>query len=257
MREGAYGELGDLVKEVGIQRDTIPFYNLLQYRQHKDNLIHDSDHQFTYLMSALFTPVDMTDHETDFVGWNELPGQLPLERPNWLNAIVAEPHPQVDAFAAIEEIENIPRYATNQTLAGLVEGHYAEVEEDEEEFYGSEGGDDEEEDYDEEGEEEGGEEDYGDYDEEEAGEEWPPKEQIRSGETEDRFFRAGETLRGKYSEVEIASFMKLLGVKPRTQWQDTSTHHYKLGVHNYEDEAQELDPDFHVLSEVERKHADR
>ena len=51
--------------------------------------------------------------------------------------------------------------------------------------------------------------------------------------------------------------MKLLGVKPRTQWQDTSTHHYKLGVHNYEDEAQELDPDFHLLSEEERKQADR
>ena len=113
LREGAYGELGDLVKEVGIKRDTIPFYNLTQYRQFKDNLIHDSDHQFTYLMSALFTPVDMTDHETDFVGFNELPGSLPLERPNWLSAIVPEPHPQVDAFAAIEEIENPPRYATN------------------------------------------------------------------------------------------------------------------------------------------------
>lgn len=35
---------------------------------------------------------------------------------------------------------------------------------------------------------------------------------------EDRFFRAGEDLRGKYSEVEIESFMKLLGVKPRSQW---------------------------------------
>lgn len=28
LREGAYGELGELVKEVGIKRDTIPFYNL-------------------------------------------------------------------------------------------------------------------------------------------------------------------------------------------------------------------------------------
>ena len=51
--------------------------------------------------------------------------------------------------------------------------------------------------------------------------------------------------------------MKLLGVKPRTQWQDTSTHHHKLGAHNYEDEAQEMDGDFHLLSESERKAADR
>jgi len=28
LREGSYGDLGDLVKEVGIKRDTIPFYNL-------------------------------------------------------------------------------------------------------------------------------------------------------------------------------------------------------------------------------------
>ena len=76
------------------------------------------------------------------------------------------------------------------------------------------------------------------------------------GKTEDRVFRAGESLRSKYSEVEIDSFMKLLGVKPRTQWQDTSTHHYKLGMHAYEDEAQEMDEDFHILSESERKAAD-
>ena len=255
LREGAYGELGELVKEVGIKRDTIPFFNLEKFRQYKDNLVHDSDHQFSYLMSALFTPVDMTDYETDFVGWNELPGVLPLNRPNWLTEIVPEPHPQLDALAAIEEIEEIPRYATSQTLQGLVMGHYADVEEEEEECYGSEGGDDD--DYDEEGEdEEGGEEDYGDYDEEEAGEEWPPKDQLKSGKMEDRFFRAGESLRGKYSEVEIEQFMKLLGIKARPQWQDESTHHYKLGIHAYEDEAQEMDADFHLLSESERKAAD-
>jgi len=101
-----------------------------------------------------------------------------------------------------------------------------------------EGGDDEEYgDEDEEGEEEEGEADYGDYDEEEAGEEWPPKDVLKSAKSEDRFFRAGESLRGKYSEVEIGSFMKLLGVKPKTQWEDTSTHHARLGLHAYEDEA--------------------
>ena len=37
-------ELGDLVKEVGIRRDSIPYYNLEKFRQFKDNLVHDSDH---------------------------------------------------------------------------------------------------------------------------------------------------------------------------------------------------------------------
>ena len=74
---------------------------------------------------------------------------------------------------------------------------------------------------------------------------------------ENRFFRAHDTLRDKYSDVEIENFMKLLNVSPHKQWQDQQTHHYKMGVHNYEDENQELDYDFHVLSEVDRKEADR
>ena len=37
-------ELGELVKEVGIRRASIPYYNLEKFRQYKDNLIHDSDH---------------------------------------------------------------------------------------------------------------------------------------------------------------------------------------------------------------------
>ena len=93
LREGAYGDLGDLVKEVGIKRDTIPFYNLAEFRKYKDNMIFDSDHQFQYLMSALFTPLDMTDYETDFVSWNELPGMVPISKHNWLQSVAPEPQP--------------------------------------------------------------------------------------------------------------------------------------------------------------------
>lgn len=102
----------DLVKEVGIKRDTIPFYNLTQFRQYKDNMLYEGDRQFQYLQTAVFTPLDMTDYETDFVGWNELPGAAPLSKPTWLQTIVDEPHPQVDAFAAIEVMEEPPRYGT-------------------------------------------------------------------------------------------------------------------------------------------------
>ena len=88
-------------------------------------------------------------------------------------------------------------------------------------------------------------------------EEWPPKDVLQPGIQGDRFFREGEKLREKYNDVELDNFMKLLGIKPKVQWEDQSTYHYKLGVHNYEDESQELDPDFHILSESERIHADR
>lgn len=34
-------------------------------------------------------------------------------------------------------------------------------------------------------------------------------------------------------------------------------YHYKLGIHRYEDDNQEFDPDFHLLGEVEREHNER
>lgn len=117
-------------------------------------------------------------------------------------------------------------------------------------------------DYDEEGGdgEEGGEEaeygDYGDYGEEE-GDVWPKKDKHPSKEPKDRLFLGQEKLRDRYNNNEVDTFMRLLAVKPNLQWEDQSTHHYKLGVHTYEDMAQELDQSFHTLSEVERVHADR
>ena len=39
LREGAYGELADLVKEVGIKQDTIPFMNLQELKKSRENLL--------------------------------------------------------------------------------------------------------------------------------------------------------------------------------------------------------------------------
>ena len=114
----------------------------------------------------------------------------------------------------------------------MIADKYADVEEEEEEFYGSEAGGDD--DYGDEDEEGGDEEaDYGDYGEEEESdeEEWPPKNLIQPAAQGNRFFREDETLREKYNDVELDNFMRLLGIKPKVQWQDQSSHHYKLGVH--------------------------
>lgn len=140
--------------------------------------------------------------------------------------------------------------------------HPPDPEDPEEDDYDDEEGGDSE------GDEEGGEEgeegeegEYGDYDEEDAGDVWPPPDKIPHTNVEDRFFVAPknhrQNLRENYSDVEIGAFMKLLNVKPKSQWEDQSTYHYKLGVHTYEDEAQEMDPTFHILSEAERVEADR
>lgn len=41
------------------------------------------------------------------------------------------------------------------------------------------------------------------------------------------------------------------------QWQDKSSYHNKMAVRTYEDDAQQLDPAFHLIGEVERQFADR
>jgi cobalamin biosynthesis protein CobT len=114
----------------------------------------------------------------------------------------------------------------------LLESKMVEEDEDEEE---------EEESEEEEGEEEAAEEEAEEAaeEEEEAVEEevYPPPQQVAHAALEDRYFQRGENLRNKFNEVELDSFMKLLNVKPHKQWQDTSVHHYKLGVHTYEDDS--------------------
>jgi len=198
-------------------------------------------------MAALFTPVDMTDYETTFTGWPELPGPLPVTQWNKLAYYSDEPMPQTDAYPEWEERENPERFGTSPTMQALMNDTYADPPDpDETYWYGKEV--ESEDDYDEEGDEEGddegddeGEEDDGDYGEEEVDTEdpWPNPAENRQMPAywEDRFFRSGETLRGKYSEMELRNFMKLLGVRPRVQWEDTSTHHHKTGLHLYEDEA--------------------
>jgi hypothetical protein len=230
LNEAAYGDMRALLKDIGMNRDSIRFYNIGDIRKLSENQLHETDDNFKYLMNALFTPVDMTDHEEDFVGWDELPGALPINNISWLSPLQDERMPQTDRLAAIETVEARPIRATSPTLQGMLEGMAADIEVEDDLAYGAEDG---EEDY---GEEYGGE-DYGEEGAEEILDD-PEFGVVKPAgmKTDDRFF---------------------LSVKPYRQWQDKSTYHYKLGIHDYEDDSQELDPDFHLLSEFERDQAER
>ena len=188
----------------------------------------------------------MTDYEYDFPSLNEIGGQLPIHSFSLLEPMMPEMWPQSNALVEVNMMEKFPKGATSKTMRELQEARDAEEEEEEEE----EEDEDEDEDEDEEGEGEEG--DEGDEEEE------MPDEIIGHAPTvEDRYFLHNEKLRGKFNEVELDSFMKLLNVKPLEQWEDESTHHYKVGTHTYEDDSQHLDPYFHLLAEVERKHMER
>ena len=199
-------------------------------------------------MNALFTPLDMTDYEDTFVGFNELGSGLPINSQHLLKPVVEEPWPMNHALVAFEDPEKRPMLARSKTHRDLLETKAAAAEEE-----------DEEEEEEEEGEEEGGEEEGGEEEEEEEPEApaWPQMEKIPHMQMEDKYFYRGENLRNKFNEVELDAFMRLLNVKPHKQWQDTSLHHYKLGAHTYEDDAQHLDPAFHLLAEVERKYQEK
>lgn len=162
LNEAAYGDMKALIRDVGINNNTLEFYNLARLRQADENKMFDSDRQLKYLTNALFTPLNMTDYEESFVGWNELPKHVPIVNQSLLDVRKSEPMVKTDKLATIEAIENRPVRGTSGTHYAMAQANAADPEEEDDISYGQE---DEEEDYDEEG--EGGEADYGDYDEEE------------------------------------------------------------------------------------------
>ena len=257
LNEAAWGEMRDLLNDIGVKNESIPFNNVGDYQKMRDSsYIHQSDHQFQFLMNALFTPLDMTDYEDNFVGFDEIGGPIPIGDLSPFRLLQEEPWPQNSQLPSIEEIENRPKWARSRIHKEFQDAKAAEAEAE------AEGDEEEEEEGDEEegDEEEGGEEAEEEEEEEQLmpeEEEWPPKESIPHLGSEDRYFQHNENLRNKFSEVELDTFMRLLNVKPGPQWEDQSSYHNKLGLHAYEDDSQHLDPAFHILGEVERQYADR
>jgi hypothetical protein len=128
-------------------------------------------------MNALFTPLDMTDYESSFVGFNDVPGSLPINNYTMLKPVTEEPWPANHALISMETAEKRPMLARSKSHRELLEAKGAEEEEEGED-------EDEEEGEGEEGEGEDGEGEEGEGDEAAGGEEeayeeeevWPPKQ---------------------------------------------------------------------------------
>ena len=84
-------------------------------------------------MNALFTPLDMTDYEDTFVGFNEVGGALPMSGHQLLRPVVEEPYPANHALIEISTHEKRPMLARNRIHRELLEMKEAEEEADEEE----------------------------------------------------------------------------------------------------------------------------
>jgi len=120
--------------------------------------------------------------------------------------------PQSNTLIEVNPIETLPLAATGKTYRENQEMRMAEPEEEEDEEDEDDDDEDEDEDEDEE-EEEGDEEEEGeDYEEPEDPTEVPP-DVMAHNFYEDKYFLHNESLRGKFNEVELDSFMKLLNIK--------------------------------------------
>lgn len=155
----------------------------------------------------------MTDYENDFPSINEV-GNVYLQNVGALGSIAPEKWPQTNTRIEVNELETLPLNVTGKTHKEVVEARMAEPEEEEEED------EEEDDDEDEEGDEEegGDDEDEEEDDDDEEEEEGIPADKHKRISVENGFFRHHDTLRGKYNERELDSFMKLLNVKPTAQW---------------------------------------
>ena len=62
----------ELLNEVNVRKELLPFVNYTEKKRRTGELmIHPGDNQFKFVMNALFTPLDMTDYEDSFAGWDE------------------------------------------------------------------------------------------------------------------------------------------------------------------------------------------
>ena len=158
LEQAAYGDMKDLIEDVGITKNEIPYHNLNAVFEPEKNEFHESDDNFDAFQHAMFTPLDMTDHEDNFVGWNELAGDAPLANTNWVHHLDEE---ALELFGGLPE-EYIPDNQpllltgpTNQSLeedliarrAAQAEWYDPEDASDEEEYGDEEEGDGEEADY--------------------------------------------------------------------------------------------------------------
>jgi len=223
VNEVAFGDLKELISDVGINKHNSRFMNVadLQKAQEAANGVFPDNKNMKTMANSRFTMLDMTDYESDFASWAEMPGEIQFTGIGALMEKEGWGWPMTHSRIEVEELEELPVNSTGRTQREGQETRKAEAEaeEEEEEDDDDDDDDDEDEDEDEEGEGDDEEEEEEDEDEELEDEDViPPNWRIKENAKEDRFFRHGEGMWNSYNEVELDNFMKLLNIKPIPQW---------------------------------------
>lgn len=70
--ENAFGEMKDLLDDLGIKKDSLLISNVAELTEQNENYMQESDPQLWTLLNSRFTTIDMTDYDANFSGYNEL-----------------------------------------------------------------------------------------------------------------------------------------------------------------------------------------
>ena len=240
------GPLEKLKLEIGLRKDSHTLHTLrtkdIQELTNKISGDPMLDHTMFYFFNSTFSLLDMTDYDDIMVGPNE--DRLTADSPRSEKYKFINPQ---DTF--------YPSVYLEDEMNAIVE-EMEEIEEEDEDEDGEDGGEEEEA------------EKPASYqvalkgndevpiteeDREYETPEWPYEVEKKNVLYENGYFDIDETVNDRFNDIEMDSFMKFLNVQPFRNWKDKSSYHNRLGAHQAEDLAQSLDPEFHVVGEVERE----
>jgi len=72
VNEASWGDMKELLLDVGISRGNTRFYNVGDLIKSNDNYLKSEDKMVRTLKNSRFTMLDMTDYETDFASFNDM-----------------------------------------------------------------------------------------------------------------------------------------------------------------------------------------
>lgn len=90
--EASWGDMREMLNDLGINRQTIRFANVSDAVRRKDARIHESDVNYQNFLNSRLTLIDMTDYEYNFPGANEV-GHIPINRIAHMSALMPENNP--------------------------------------------------------------------------------------------------------------------------------------------------------------------
>jgi hypothetical protein len=108
--ELAFGDLHELLKDIGIFNHNLETFNSTERDEHDDDVIGDDDENIATFMNSRYTMIDMTDYENDFPGYNEVGDDVPIMNPMLAASLNDEMTPGATIAFQFDFLTEAPKY---------------------------------------------------------------------------------------------------------------------------------------------------